>query len=92
MAKKIDVKKVTKLDVSAKARESFEQLGIKVSDGQDFGFTEGTLVLHMDKCDVQVKIITPKAGVERYERLEEEEEEVEESTSESEESTEVEGE
>lgn len=73
--KKVDVKKVAKMEVSAKIKEFFEGLDMVALDGKDFGFTEGTLVLKMDKCDVQIKLITPKAGVERYDLLEEEEEE-----------------
>lgn len=77
--KKVDVKKVTKMEVSTQIAEMFATVGIEVGTGVDYGFTEGTLVLHMEKCDVQVKIITPKAGVDRYEKLvDEEEEEVEE--------------
>ena len=71
--KKIDVKKVTKIEVSEIIKNLFEEKGIIVSNGQDFGMTEGTLILTMDKCDVQVKLITPKAGIDRYETLEEEE-------------------
>lgn len=81
--KKVDAKKVTKLEVSSKVAEMFATLGFEIEDGTDFGFTEGTLVLHGEKCDVQIKLITPKAGVDRYEKLveeEEEEEEVEEET------------
>lgn len=74
--KKVDVKKVSKLEVSKQVRELFEGLGIEVGEGSEFGFTEGTLVLKMDKCDIQVKLIAPKAGLERYVKLEEEEEEV----------------
>lgn len=76
--KKVDVKKVTKLEVSNQVATLFEEMGITVGNGQDYGFTEGTLVLRMEKCDVQVKLITPKAGVERYEILVDEDEEVEE--------------
>lgn len=76
--KKVDVKKVSKNEVSAKVRTLFEELGIVVNDGGDYGFTDGTLVLALEKCDVQVKLITPKAGLERYSKLEEEEEEIEE--------------
>ena len=72
--KKVDIKKVTKGQVSTQLKEFFEGLGVSVSDGQDFGFTEGTLVLHSEKCDVQIKLITPKAGIDRYEVLEVEEE------------------
>jgi len=85
IVKKVDMKKVSKIEVSAKVRELFEGLGIIVNDGLDYGFTEGTLVLNMEKCDIQVKLIAPKAGLERYEQLEEEEEEVKEEIKEEEE-------
>jgi hypothetical protein len=71
--KKVDVKKVSKKEVSTQIMELFNGLGMEIEDGVLYGFTEGTLVLHMEKCDVQIKLITPKAGVERYEILEEEE-------------------
>lgn len=76
--KKVDFKKAAKAVVSAQIREFFENQDIEVGNGVDYGFTDGTLVLHMEKCDVQVKLITPKAGLERYEILEDEEEEEEE--------------
>lgn len=82
--KKVDVKKVTKMSVSAQITEFFTGLGVEILDGKDFGFTEGTLVLRGEKCDVQIKLITPKAGVERYELLVEEEEVVEETSTEEE--------
>lgn len=75
--KKVDVKKVAKMEVSAKIAEMFKELDMIVLDGKDFGFTEGTLVFKGEKCDVQIKLITPKAGVERYDLLEEEDEEEE---------------
>lgn len=77
VTKKVDFKKVAKMEVSTKVAEFFEGLGIEVESGADFGFTEGTLVLHMEKSDVQIKLITPKAGLERYVKLEDEEEDEE---------------
>lgn len=71
--KKVDVKKVAKLGVSVQVRELFEGLGIVVGEHSEYGFTEGTLVLKLEKCDVQVKLITCKAGIDRYEKFEEEE-------------------
>ena len=73
VVKKVDVKKVTKLEVSEIIREMFTEKGIEVGTGADYGMTEGTLILKLEKCDVQVKLITPKAGIERYEVLEDEE-------------------
>lgn len=75
--KKVDVKKVMKSEVNKKVMELFTGLGINVEDGTLFGMTEGTIIAHMDKCDVQIKLITPKAGVDRYDKLVDEEEEEE---------------
>ena len=71
--KKVDIKKVSKMEVSEIIRALFQDRGLEVGTGSDYGMTEGTLVIKMDKCDVQVKLITPKAGLERYEVLETEE-------------------
>lgn len=73
--KKVDVKKVAKKEVSSQIMEMFKGLDMEISDGVLYGFTEGTLVLHMEKCDVQIKLITPKAGIDKYEMLEDEIEE-----------------
>ena len=63
--------------VKGSIQELFQDLGFVVSDGKDvYGFTDGTLVVAMDKCDIQIKLIAPKAGIDRYEKLEEEEEEI----------------
>jgi len=64
--KVVDPKVTRKAEVSAIVREAFESRGIEVLDGADFGFTAGTLVLRFPEFDVQLKPITPKAGVERY--------------------------
>lgn len=72
VVKKVDVKKVAKMEVNGNVKEMFEGLGIEILDGAEFGFTEGTLVARLEKCDVQIKLITPKAGIDRYEKLEEE--------------------
>ena len=77
VAKKVDVKKVSKLKVSEEVSVMLGENGIGVEDGTLYGFTEGTLVAHLDKCDIQIKLIAPKAGVDRYIKLEEEEEDVE---------------
>lgn len=75
VVKKVDVKKVAKSEVSAKVREIFEGQGIEVLDGVEYGMTQGTIILRMEKTDIQVKLITPKAGIDRYEILEDEVEE-----------------
>ena len=77
--KKVDCKKVEKMAVKGNIQELFEGLGFVVNDGKEiYGFTDGTLVVSMDKCDIQIKLIAPKAGIDRYEKLEEELEEEEE--------------
>ena len=77
--KKVDVKKEAKLELSALFAEFLEAKGIEVdANYEDYVFTAGTLVVRMEKTDVQVKLITPKAGLDRYTVVEEEvEEEVE---------------
>ena len=45
-----------------------EANGTKFDDGMEYGFTEGTMVIHLEKFDVQLKPIAPKRGVERYEK------------------------
>lgn len=66
--KKVDVKKVSKLELSKLLAEFLTEKGIPVqTNAEDFGFTEGTLVVGTEACDVQVKFITPKAGVTKYE-------------------------
>lgn len=74
--KKVDVKKVQKMEVNKMLRDFFEAQGLEFTDGLEFGMTEGTIVLHTPNCDVQIKLITPKTGLTRYEKVELEEEEV----------------
>jgi len=72
--KKVDNKKVAKLALSTQIQEALEAAGLKVSSGDDYAMTAGTLVVSTEKCDVQVKFITPKAGTDRYEVLVDEDE------------------
>ena len=72
IVKKVDVKKVEKERIAQIVREALEAAGYGVADGADYGFTAGTLVAKGTKVDVQIKPITPKAGVDRYESLVEE--------------------
>ena len=68
--KKVDVKRVAKQELSDLFEEFLKEKGIKVSsNAEDFAFTQGTLVVHMENTDVQVKLITPKAGLERYQEV-----------------------
>lgn len=66
--KKVDVKKVSKLELSKMLADFLLEKGVVVhTNAEDYGFTEGTLVVETEACDVQVKFITPKAGVTKYE-------------------------
>lgn len=68
--KKVDAKKVAKQELSDLFEEFLTEKGIKVSsNAEDFAFTQGTLVVHMEDTDVQVKLITPKAGLKRYQEV-----------------------
>ena len=72
--KKVDLKKEAKKGLSALIAETLIEAGYSVNANADeFGFTEGTLVIECPDTDVQVKFITPKAGINKYERLPEEE-------------------
>ena len=66
--KKVDLKKVAKVNVSKAIANSLTEAGFEVlTNFVDFGFTEGTLVVRDKDTDVQVKFIVPKAGLTRYE-------------------------
>jgi len=67
--KKVDVKKLAKQELSDLFKEFLMEKGIEVSsNAEDYGFTQGTLIVHME-TDVQVKFITPKAGLNRYQQV-----------------------
>lgn len=68
--KKVDVKRAAKQELSKLFEEFLTEKGIKVnSNADDFAFTQGTLVVRMEDTDVQVKLITPKAGLKRYQEV-----------------------
>ena len=72
-AKKVNVKDVQKTAVKETIMKALADKGV-ISSGTDYGFTKDTLVLSTADCDIQIKLITPKAGVTHYEILEKEEE------------------
>ena len=77
--KKVDVKKEAKLELSAMFAEFLRGQGIEVDTNyEEYGFTAGTLVVKMEKTDVQVKLVAPKAGLDRYKIIEDEVEDPEE--------------
>lgn len=70
--KKVDVKLQAKLKVMEVIKEKLAESGFEVLDNaESFGFTKGTLVIRDEICDIQIKPITPKQGVTRYEVEEE---------------------
>ena len=78
--KKIDVKKEAKRGLSEFSGQLLNSSDIAIERGTEFGFTEGTIVAHLDEVDVQIKLITPKAGLTRYEKIADEDSEVETET------------
>ena len=72
--KKVNPKDLAKEKVMAIIRESLEQVDIEYEDGAEYGMTRGTIVVHIDGYDVQIKPIVPKAGLKTYQKVEYEEE------------------
>lgn len=74
--KKIDAKRMAKLEASKTIMQLLQGEGFEVLDGTSFGFTEGSLLLRGGICDIQIKLITPSAKTgDRYPELDEEVEE-----------------
>ena len=71
--KKVNVKDVQKNAVKETIINALADKGV-ISNGAEYGFTKDTLVLSTADCDVQIKLITPKAGITHYELLTDEEE------------------
>ena len=66
--KKIDVKKVAKENLSKEIANFLAERGYEVkTDVADYGFSGGTLIVGDPATDIQVKFVTPKAGITRYE-------------------------
>ena len=70
--KKVNIKEVTKKEIKSMLSEILGQK-FSMDEGKKYGFTKDTLVAHTPNCDVQIKIITPKTGVIKYEEIEVEE-------------------
>ena len=73
--KKVNVKDEMKKMVNEIIFETFKERGLDIENGAEYGFTKGTIVVHGESCDMQIKLVTPKAGVDRYEKPEDDEEE-----------------
>lgn len=70
--KKLSVKDVKKQEVLNSIKEMYESLGFVVDNGTEYGMTNTTLILKLEECDIQVKVVAPgiKNG-ERYTKIEE---------------------
>lgn len=65
--KKVDPKATFKSEIMSIVESALVAAGVTVTDGEKFGMTKGTLVVSGADFDLQLKPITPKAGVSRYE-------------------------
>ena len=70
--KKVNPKDTLKATIKDAIRSALAEQG-EFLEGKDFGFTKDTLILRTAECDVQIKLITPKTGMLRYEVETEEE-------------------
>ena len=67
-------KELLKDEIRKNIIESFKQYDINFDENyDDYGMTKGTLIVHGETCDLQIKFITPKSGIDRYEMLADEE-------------------
>ena len=67
--KKVNEKDIAKDEIMAIIRKALEENGISFKDGVDYGMTKGTIIVEHEKADVQIKPITPKAGLTRYQEV-----------------------
>lgn len=67
--KKVNEKDIAKDEIMDIIRKALEENGIKYKDGVDYGMTKGTIIVEHEKADVQIKPITPKAGLTRYQEV-----------------------
>ena len=67
--KKVNDKDIAKEEIMAIIHKALEENGIKFKDGVDYGMTKGTIIVEHEKADVQIKPITPKAGLTRYQEV-----------------------
>lgn len=71
--KKVNPKDVAKNEIMEVISKALQSAGYDVADGENYAMTKGTIVAHHATCDVQIKPITPKTGIDRYEVVEDEE-------------------
>ena len=64
--KKVNEKDVAKEQVMEVIQKALVEAGYDFKDGVEYGMTRGTIIVVHDKADVQIKPISPKAGIDRY--------------------------
>lgn len=67
--KKVNTKDIAKNEVMAIIQKALEDNGIEYKDGVEYGMTKGTIIVEHEKADVQIKPISPKAGLDRYQEI-----------------------
>jgi len=67
--KKVNEKDIAKNEVMDIIKKALEQNGLNYKDGVDYGMTKGTIIVEHEKADVQIKPITPKVGLTRYQEV-----------------------
>lgn len=67
--KKVNVKDQAKQEVMQIIQDALEKEGIVFKDGIDYAMTNGTIIVEHKLADVQIKPISPKAGLERYQEI-----------------------
>ena len=67
--KKVNEKDIAKDEIMAIIHKALEENGIEYKDGVEYGMTKGTIIVEHDKADVQIKPISPKAGLNRYQEI-----------------------
>ena len=67
--KKVNEKDIAKDEIMAIIHKALEENGIEYKEGVDYGMTKGTIIVEHDKADVQIKPISPKAGLNRYQEI-----------------------
>lgn len=72
-AKKVNPKDIAKKEVMEIIQKALQENGIEFKDGVDYGMTAGTIIVSHKIADIQIKPISPKAGLDRYAEIVEEE-------------------
>lgn len=64
--KKVNEKDIAKEQVMEIIEKALLEKGYNLKDGVEYGMTRGTIIVEHEKADVQIKPISPKAGIDRY--------------------------